>query len=157
MSDTLQRPDRDLLMQWLQEARVQFSECGECDGLHLAALQSIEGVIDSRLFDERYGLLLTTELEIRPMALLPLAADLGRINMDYPTLKVFVDVVDDATPQLVMAGILHSKAGLTLVQFAQFLSSTMDAMRQLAGECLQRDYLFAEGERRQPPGRASLH
>ena len=157
MSDKLEKPDRTLLQQWLEKARVEYSECGECEGLHLAALKSIEGVIDSRLFLERYGLLLSTELEIRPMALLPMSADLGRINMDYPTLKVFVDVVDDATPQLVMAGILHSKAGLTLVQFAQFLSSTMDAMRQLACECLQLDYLFAEGERRQPPGRTSLH
>ena len=157
MSDSLERPSRELLIQWLGEARVKFSECGECDGLHLDALQGIEGVIDSRLFDERYGLLLTTELEVRPMALLPLAADLGRINMDYPTLKIFLDVVDDATPQLVMAGVHLARPGLSLTQFAQFMSMTMDATRQLAEECLQLDYLFAEGERRAPPGRSALH
>ena len=156
MSDALQRPNRKLLMQWLRDARVDFSECGECEGLHLAALQSIEGVIDSRLFLERYGLLLTTELEIRPMALLPLAADLGRINMDFPTLKIFLDVVDDATPQLVMAGVLPLNQ-LELTQFAQFVSATMEATRTLAAECLQLDYLFEEGERRQAPGRSSLH
>ena len=157
MDDSLERPSRELLIRWLREARVKFSECGECDGLHLDALQGIEGVIDSRLFDERYGLLLTTELEIRPMALLPLAADLGRINMDYPTLKIFLDVIDDATPQLVMAGVYPARPGLTLAQFAQFVSLTMDATRQLAEECLQLDYLFAEGARRAPPGRTSLH
>jgi hypothetical protein len=157
MDESLERPSRDLLMRWLREARVKFSECGECDGLHLDALQSIEGVVDSRLFDERYGLLLTTELEVRPMALLPLSAELGRINMDYPTLKIFLDVVDDATPQLVMAGVMPSRPGLTLAQFAQFVSMTMDATRQLAAECLELDYLFAEGERRPPSGRASLH
>lgn len=157
MSESLSRPDRKQLMHWLEEARVKFSECGECEGLHLAALQGIEGVVDSRLFQERYGLLLTTELEIRPMALLPLTADLGRMNMDYPTLKIFLDIVDDATPQLVMAGIFPGQAGLNLTQFAQFLSGTMDATRQLATECLQLDYLFAEGGKRPTPSRSSLH
>jgi hypothetical protein len=157
MSESLVRPDRTQLMRWLEEARVTFSECGECEGLHLAALQGIEGVVDSRLFQERYGLLLTTELEIRPMALLPLAADLGRMNMDYPTLKIFLDVVDDATPQLVMAGVFPGQAGLNLTQFAQFMSATMDATRQLAAECLQLDYLFAEGDKRPIPSRSKLH
>ncbi|MEE4279201.1 MAG: YbjN domain-containing protein [Halieaceae bacterium] len=157
MAIALEKPDRSLLKRWLEEARVQYSECGECEGLHLAALQSIEGVIDSRLFLERYGLLLTTEIEIRPMALLPLAADLGRINMDYPTLKIFLDVVDDATPQLVMAGVLPTQSGLTLTQCAHFISTTMDATRQLCAECLQLDYLFEEGaDRGQSPNRA-LH
>ena len=157
MDTTIEKPDRQSLQRWLGEARVQYSECGECEGLHLAALQGIEGVIDSRLFLERYGLLFTTELEIRPMALLPLSADLGRINMYYPLLKVFLDVVDDATPQLVMAGVLPTQAGLTLAQCAHFISTTMDATRQLAAECLQLDYLFAEGDsRRATPSRA-LH
>jgi hypothetical protein len=158
MTAELKKLNRDLLKIWLQDARVEFSECGECEGLHLAALQGIEGVIDSRLFLERYGLLLTTELEIRPMALLALSADLGRINMDYPTLKVFLDVVDDATPQLVMAGVQPTQPGLTLAQCAHFISGTMDATRQLCAECLQLDYLFEEGSgnRGQSPSRA-LH
>ena len=64
--------DRATLESWLAEARVDFYTCGRCEGLHLRALQEMEGVIDSRLFLEPWGLLLTTELEIRPMALLPL-------------------------------------------------------------------------------------
>ena len=102
----LSKLDRPLVEQWLREARVVFDECGECDGLHISALRSIDGAIDSRLFLERYGLLLTTELEIRPMALLAVSADLGRLNMEFPTLKIFLDIVDDATPQLVIAGVL---------------------------------------------------
>lgn len=156
MVGELEKPDRSLLQQWLNKAKVQFSECGECEGLHFAALQSIEGVADSRLFLERYGLLLTSELEVRPMALLAISADLGRINMDYPLLKIFLDVVDDATPQLVMAGVLPTQAGLNLAQFAHFISSTMDATRQLSEECLRLDYLFAEGETTAPKPRA-LH
>lgn len=157
MSEKLDKPDRPLLQSWLTAAKVDYSECGECEGLHLPALKGIEGVIDSRLFLERYGLLLTTEMEIRPMALLALSADLGRINMDYPTLKIFLDVVDDATPQLVMAGILPTQAGLTLEQTAHFISITMDATRRLAAECLQLDYLFAEGVARTSASKKSLH
>ena len=157
MTDAPVKPDRRQLILWLQQARVEFSECNECEGLHLAALQGIEGVIDSRLFIERYGLLLTTELELRPMALLPLAADLGRLNMDYPTLKIFLDVVDDATPQLVMASVFPGQAGLNLAQFAQYISTAMDATRQLAAECLQLDYLFAEGAQRGAPALSALH
>ena len=139
-------PDKHLLENWLEQAHVEYHECGRCEGLHLDTLQGLEGIIDCRLFLEPWGLLLTTELEVRPMALLPLAADLGRLNMDYPTLKLFQDVVDDATPQLVAAGTVLGSAGLTLEQFAGFVASTITATRQLAEECLQLDYLFAAAD-----------
>ncbi|TGD75142.1 YbjN domain-containing protein [Mangrovimicrobium sediminis] len=145
------------LEEWLTRSRVEFHTCDQCAGLHLPALQDIEGVIDSRLFLETWGLLLTTELEIRPMALLPLAADLGRLNMDYPTLKLFQDVVDDATPQLVVAGIQLGGAGLTLEQFAGYVSATVSATRQVAEECLQLNYLFAPADPELAPGSRALH
>ena len=138
--------DRALVEQWLEESRVVYEECGHCEGLHLSALKSIEGAIDSRLFLERFGLLLTTELEVRPMALFAVAADLGRLNMEFPTLKIFLDIVDDATPQLVIAGVLPASPGLTLQQFAAFVAMTMEATRQVAGECLRLDYLFPSGD-----------
>ena len=59
----LQQPDRNLLQRWLEDARVDYELCPHCEGLHLTTLRAVEGVIDSRLFLERYGLLLTTELE----------------------------------------------------------------------------------------------
>ncbi|MEM7691724.1 MAG: YbjN domain-containing protein [Pseudomonadota bacterium] len=157
MNDTINRLDQELLQRWLKEARVEFHECGDCDGLHLGALRGIEGVVDSRLFIERYGLLITTELEVRPMAMLPLAADLGRLNMDYPTLKIFLDVVDDATPQLVIAAVFPSKSGLSLSQCAQFVSSTCEATRKLCAECLELDFLFAEGQRAAAMPKSALH
>ena len=149
--------DKPLLQEWLDDARVSYHECGECEGLHLKTLQEVEGMIDSRLFLEPWGLLLTSELEVRPTALLPLAADLGRLNMDYPTLKIFQDVVDDATPQLVVAGTLPSAAGLTLEQMANFLSISIAATRHVAAECLQLNYLFAQGDSTVPPGSSALH
>ena len=148
--------DRTTIENWLNEARVEHYICERCEGLHLQSLQDIEGIIDSRLFLEPWGLLLTSELEIRPMALLPLAADLGRLNMDYPALKSFQDVVDDATPQLVVAGVLPAGAGLTLEQVANFLSIAIGATRQIADECLRLDYLFAQAGSAQP-GSNALH
>ena len=156
---TLSEPskiDRNLLQDWLRQSKVDFHVCRNCEGLHIEALQDIEGLIDSRLFLEPWGLLLTSELEIRPMALLPLAADLGRLNMEYPTLKLFQDVVDDATPQLVVAGVLPAGAGLTLEQVANFLSIVIGATRQIADECLRLDYLFAQAGNAQP-GSNALH
>jgi len=144
MSSTPTKPDRALLERWLQACHVAFEHGGQCEGLHITAMQAVEGVIDSRLFLEHYGLLMTTELEIRPMALLAVCADLGRLNMNYPTLKVFLDIVDDATPQLVVAASLPSGAGLTANQCANFISLAMEGTRELAAECLQLDYLFPE-------------
>ncbi len=141
-----QIPDRALLERWLKAAHIEFEDCGRCEGLHLPPLRAVEGVIDSRLFLERYGLLLTTELEVRPMAVLPLSADMGRLNMDYPTVKVFLDVADDAIPQLVVAGVMPSSAGLTPEQVSAFVALTLEETRQLAGDCLQLDYLFAESQ-----------
>ena len=105
-------------------------------------MQDARGVIDSRLFLEDYGLLLTTELEIRPGALLQVAADLGQLNMDYPTLKIFLDVVDEALPQLVVAGGFHSGAGLSREQFNHFMDTTVEAAGRLAVACEQLNYLY---------------
>lgn len=149
--------NRSVIENWLDEARVEYYTCDRCEGLHLQSLQDIEGIIDSRLFLEPWGLLLTTELEVRPMALLPLAADLGRLNMDYPALKLFQDVVDDATPQLVIAGTQLGAAGLTLEQFATFVASTVAATRQVSTECRQLNYLFAEAKPGEHPGPTAIH
>ena len=158
MMDSPQIPDQKMLEAWLKESGISFELCGQCDGLHLSTLRTMEGVIDSRVFLENYGLLLTTELEIRPMAVLPVAADLGQINMDYPTLKVFMDIADEATPQLVVAGVLPSAAGLTRAQVAAFIDLTLEESRQLAAECLKRDYLFAAASGNQPEqGSSRLH
>lgn len=154
---TLHKPDRPLLEEWLLEADVEHYLCGECEGLHISALQDLDGVVNSRIFVQQTHLLFSTELEIRPMAVLPIASDLGRISMDYPSLKVFLDVVDDETPQLVVAANLLSAAGVASQQFAAFLVNVMDGTRLLADECLQLDYLFAEADGSRVRGSHSVH
>ena len=150
-------PDLPLLQQWLTDSRISFEESAVGEGLHLPALRNVEGIIDSRIFVEGYGLLLTTELEVRPMAILPLSADMGRLNMDFPTLKVFLDVVDDTAPQLVAAGVLPTSAGLRPQQVASFIELTQEETRTLAAQCLQLDYLFAEPEGGRSEGATALH
>jgi hypothetical protein len=146
-------PDRALLQEWLDQEGTEYYLCGQCEGLHIRALQDARGVIDSRLFLEEYGLLLTTELEIRPGALLQVSADLGGLNMDYPTLKIFLDVVDEALPQLVVAGSCHSAAGLSQRQFNHFIATTVEAAGRLVGACEQLNYLYGGAEQ----GSSLLH
>ena len=156
MSDLIQ-PDRATLENWLSKSHVEHYICSECEGLHVNAVQGAEGVVNSRIFVQQGRVLFSTELEIRPMAVLPLAADLGRMNMDYPSLKIFLDVVDDETPQLVAATHLLTGVGIDLKQFTEFVATTIDGVRLLAEECLQLDYLFAEAERPQVSGSRSVH
>lgn len=143
MSDS-SAPDQRQLEQWLNRAGISFYLCDQCNGLHVSGVQELEGVADARLFIEPWGILFSTELIIRPVALLPLAADLGRLNIDYPTLKLFLDIVDDAMPQLVAGGMWLTGAGLSEAQFKLFMNSTMEAMRQLAAECGHLDYLLPD-------------
>ena len=147
---SIQVPDKALLQEWLDATGTEHYLCGQCVGLHIRALQDTLGVIDSRLFLEEYGLLLTTELEIRPGALLLLSADLGRLNMDYPTLKIFLDVVDEALPQLVVAAMCPAGAGLSRSQFKLFVATTLEAAAHLAQSCEQLNYLYTAPESGEP-------
>lgn len=146
MTSTRVIPDRSQLEQWLGRAGFDHYTCDQCTGLHLSSLQELEGVVDSRLFAEPWGLLFSTELEIRPSALLVVTADLGRLHMDYPTLKLFLDVVDDGMPQLVVGSTQLTGAGLEEEQFRLFIATAGDATRQLVAEALHLDYILpAEG------------
>ena len=146
-------PDKALLQDWLDQSGTQYYQCGHCEGLHIHSLKETLGVNDSRLFLEDYGLLLSTELEVRHTALLQLSADLGRLNMQFPTLKIFLDIVDEAMPQLVAAGLYPVAAGLTQEQFDHYIAITAEATARLAEECGELNYLFGAVE----PGPGMLH
>jgi len=150
-------PDQVQLERWLSRAGIDYYLCDQCNGLHLAGLQELEGVVDSRIFVESWGLLISTELVVRPVALLPIAADLGRLNVDYPTLKLFLDIVDDAMPQLV-AGAMHlTGAGISEAQFQLFVGTTMEAVRQLVAESQHLDYLLPDETTEQSPKQPRVH
>lgn len=155
----LHHPDRDLLERWLEDIHVENYLCDHCDGLHINALHALDGTVNSRIYLEENTVFFSTAFEVRPTALLPLAADLGRLNMDYPTLKIFPDVVDDATPQLVASACMLTSSRITADQFAEFVVTTMNGTHLLAAECLQLNYLFTEADHHhlQAEGSRSLH
>lgn len=149
--------EREQLEHWLNRAGIDHYLCDQCNGLHLSGLQELEGVVDSRVFIEPWGVLVSTELVIRPVAMLPLVADLGRLCMDYPTLKLFLDVVDDAMPQLVAGAMQLTGAGITEPQFKLFVATAMEDVRQLAAESHHLDYLLPDENADQAPKQPRVH
>jgi len=135
-------PDHAQVAQWLQRAGIDFYQCDECHGLHLAQVQEEEAVSNAGLYVEPHSIVLSIEVVVRPMGLLPLVADLGRLSMDYPLLKLFQDTADDSMPQLIIGATQLTGAGLSFEQFQLFLRAGLDASRQLIAECSHLDYLY---------------
>ncbi|GAA4493889.1 YbjN domain-containing protein [Pseudaeromonas paramecii] len=130
-------PNFDIIIRWLQQGQIPHYMCDQCHGIHMVDVQSMEGVLESRLFVESEGLLLSTELEVRPSGLLLLVSELGRLNMNYPALKIFVDVVDDNLPRLMVCASAYIEAGMTPEQLTLFVQRTLAATQQLISECEQ--------------------
>ena len=152
-------PDAAQVAQWLERAGYAHYVCEHCHGLHLADIQSRDGVLDARLFVEQEGLLLSTELELRPSALLMVQADLARLNMLAPGLKVFIDINDETVPRLVACDLLMTGAGITFEQFQHFLNVTLAATGDLLEDCRQTACLYdgEPGEEQQVVPGPSLH
>ncbi|MDX1804610.1 MAG: YbjN domain-containing protein [Alcanivorax sp.] len=150
-------PDADQVKRWLQQANIQHYICEHCHALHLSELQERDAVVDARLFVEDDGLLLTTELEVRPAALFAVQAELTRLNMSYPSLKMFLDVNDDSLPRLVACDLLLGRHGVTFQQFIYFVQATVDATVQLLDECQENDWLFWPSDEELPPESGALH
>jgi len=148
-----QTPLADQLHQWLRNARIDYYLCNHCNGLHLSDIQGLVGVVESRLFVEEWGLLVSTEYVVRPTAILPLATDLGRLNAGYPSLKLFLDIIDDAMPQLVAGSTVLTGAGISEAQFALFVATAQEMMTSLAGELAELDFLLPEEGQELAPSR----
>lgn len=130
-----------MIMRWLQQANIEHYVCDQCHGIHIVSLQSVDGVQESRIFVEDEGLLFSTELEIRPSALLSLLADVGRLNMQYPSLKVFLDISDENLPRLIVGHTVFTEAGLNNEQFLVFVQNTITATHELVAECERAGFL----------------
>ena len=113
--------------------------------------------MDARLFVEEDGVLFSTELEVRPAALFTVQADLTRLNMEYPSLKLFLDVNDDSMPRLVACDLLLGRRGVTFEQFLYFVQATLDATVQLLEDSQQADWLFWPDDDVPPAEPGSLH
>ncbi|MGL5948453.1 MAG: YbjN domain-containing protein [Aeromonas sp.] len=131
----MKTPTSELVMRWLQQARIEHYVCDQCHGIHIVSLQSVEGMQESRIFIEEEWIMFSSELELRPAMLFHALADIGRLNVNFPALKIFLDVVDDNLPRLVVGHTVLTKAGLTEAQFLQFVDSVIAATHQIVVEC----------------------
>lgn len=111
---------------WLGDLGMNYYTCDHCAGIHLTGLDGLEEQQECRVFVEEWGLLFSTEFQVRPTMLLPLIASLGQLNGNYPTLKLFMDVVDDAVPQLVAGATQLTGAGLSQPQFDLFIATCIE-------------------------------
>ncbi|AJD47894.1 hypothetical protein S7S_07390 [Isoalcanivorax pacificus W11-5] len=152
-------PDADQLQRWLQQAGIEFYICDQCHGLHLSALQAREGVAEARLFLEEEGVLMNVELEVRPSSLFLVQADLARLNMTLPVLKIFLDVNDETLPRLIACDLLLTRNGISTEQFIHFVQVCVDACDQLLDDCQQTDCLALPESQRDggPPPHSALH
>lgn len=82
-------PTLDTLRQWLDDLGMNFFECDTCQALHLPHMQNFDGVYDAKIDLVDNTVLFSAMAEVRPSALLPLAADLSAINASSLTVKPF--------------------------------------------------------------------
>lgn len=140
----LSKPTVDDIKAWLMALGHDYSLCDNCHGLHLSALQNDELLLDGRLFVEDDGLLLTSEVEVRPTDILRLHAELPAINMRYPALKCFIDLQDDVLPRLIICDVLMTGAGITRGQVDHFLGSVIEATLMLVRECARAGWVYPD-------------
>ena len=155
---TLTQPERDELARWLKQAGIPSHLCDHCAGLHLEGVLEEQGVLETRLFRESEGLLLTVELELRPAAAFHVLAEAPRLNMAWPTLKIFPDIGDEAPPRLVFCNLLLTGAGISFDQFRNFLDRTLEAAAGLLDELLRQGICgWPDEEGEEVPAHPPLH
>lgn len=91
------------LRTWLNRANIENFECGQCDGIHLSALDSGEGPVECRIMHRPDSLLLLTQVELRPSAVLPMGAFAGVLCAEFPEIKAHVECPDEEVPSLVIS------------------------------------------------------
>lgn len=151
------KPGEASIRQWLEKAGRAHYLCGDCHGIHLSQMQEREEVLDCRLFVEPEGILLSTEVELRPASLLLVQAELSRLNMAWPAIKVFVDLVDDTLPRLVICQFLLTGAGVDERQFGHFVDTGLQATDNLVDECRDCGWLSQSMQTVPETGNNHLH
>jgi hypothetical protein len=140
-------PTLDTLRQWLDDLGMSFFECDTCQALHLPHMQNFDGIFDAKVDLVDNVILFSAMAEVRPSALLPLAADLSAINASSLTVKAFLDMQDDNLPKLVVCQSLSAAVGLTFEQFASFMQQSEEQVSMVVLEASAHDLLYkTEGE-----------
>ena len=109
-------------------------------------MQNFDGVFDAKIDLINDVVLFTAMAEVKPSALLALAADLSAINASSLTVKAFLDIQDDNLPKLVVCQTLSSGAGVTLEQFAWFMRQSEEQISMVILEARAHQMLFVPEE-----------
>lgn len=136
-------PGLDTLRQWLDDLGMSFFECDNCQALHLLHMQNFDGVFDAKIDLIDNTILFSAMAEVRPSAVLPLAADLSAINASSLTVKAFLDMQDDNLPKLVVCQSLFSGAGLSFKQFAWFMRLSEEQISMVMMEANAHHLLYS--------------
>lgn len=121
-------PTLDTLRQWLDDLGMNFFECDTCQALHLPHMQNFDGVYDAKIDLVDNTILFSAMAEVRPSALLPLAADL--------------DMQDDNLPKLVVCQSLSVMQGVTYEQFEWFVRQSEEQISMVILEAGAHQLLF---------------
>ncbi|EGQ0635567.1 YbjN domain-containing protein [Salmonella enterica] len=135
-------PTLDTLRQWLDDLGMNFFECDTCQALHLPHMQNFDGVYDAKIDLVDNTVLFSAMAEVRPSALLPLAADLAAINASSLTVKAFLDMQDDNLPKLVVCQSLSVMQGITYEQFEWFVRQSEEQISMVILEAGAHQLLF---------------
>ncbi|TKB48910.1 YbjN domain-containing protein [Ferrimonas sediminicola] len=129
----ISQPGHADIHRWLEAMQMEFYLCGACDGFHLTKMQELPGVFDSKLeLIEEQGLLqFSTSMELRPATLFKLHSELGELNNRHNELKIFIELMDDTLPKLVITTHVRTAAGLSEAQFADFVGYHSEVKIQL--------------------------
>lgn len=153
--DSLVVPGLDTLRHWLDELGINFFECDNCQALHLPHMQNFDGVFDAKVDLVNDVVLFTAMAEVKPSALLALAADLSAINASSLTVKAFLDIQDDNLPKLVVCQSLCVGPAITFEQFAWFMRQSEEQISMVIMEANAHQLLFTPGEEEMAPGEES--
>ncbi|GAA5188191.1 YbjN domain-containing protein [Ferrimonas gelatinilytica] len=142
-------PNHDTLRSWLEQSQIEYFLCGSCEGLHLPQLQEINGIYDAKIEIEGEFVYLSASIEIRPTGLMTAFAKMSELNSQYPTLKIFVEMVDDTLPRILLCHNLALTPGISPDQFHFFVSDCIEQMSQAAKEIEALNVVFY-GEEEEP-------
>lgn len=144
--DSLVVPTLDTLRRWLDETGVTIFECDTCQALHLPHMQNFEGIYDAKIDLVDNIVLFSALAEVKPSALLPLAADLSSINASSLTVKAFLDVQDDNLPKLVVCQSLQVSVGIAYEQFVAFVKQSEEQISMVILEACANQLLYISEE-----------
>lgn len=128
-------PDVARIETWLIQAGYEFWMCDHCESVHFSELHRLDGVLDSRLFIQPFGILFRTELDLKLSSVMKLNGELGRFNLALPTIKLFMDIMDNGSALLVASDAIITTRGITYEQFINFLEMTIEAKKWMLTEC----------------------